>query len=89
MNFYSYKLSDVLETTTNDFLDLVKAMKIIKARDRLIKCEEISYPHMKENDRKDLHKRMYKEANPEYFEEKITEVKLSDLPRVLGNMYGR
>ncbi len=59
------------------FSVLVNGMKRIEASEHLMSMDFTIYPHIGDKDRRKQHKKWYREAHPEAFEEKI--VKTSDL----------
>ena len=82
MNYYSYKLEDVLEMESADYNTLTRLMLMNEARDKLSAFEANVYSKLKDDKRKEVFKRYYKIAYPQNFEVKNV-VKLSDLNRVL------
>lgn len=59
------------------FETLYLGISRISAKDTLRGFTISSYPNMKDQDRRKLHKEVYRSANPEAFEQKI--VKTTDL----------
>jgi hypothetical protein len=82
MNYYGYKLEEVLDMEVSDYHTLLKLMSINQARDHLLHFEANAYPKLKESKRDEVFKKHYKIAYPKDFEVKNV-VKLSDLQRVL------
>lgn len=82
MNYYGYKLEEILDMEISDYKTLLKLMSINQARDHLRLFEANAYPQLKDNKRNEIFKKHYKIAYPSDFEVKNI-VKLSDLKRVL------
>lgn len=78
LSFYKqYKLEDFLNMDINTFKFLAKGMSQQEAQDHLLLMDAVSYPHLDSKNRTKSHKKWYKIAYPENFEQKV--VKTSDL----------
>jgi hypothetical protein len=65
MNFYHYKLDEVMELETREFNYLYEAMEKAKATERFKDLDLFVYPHQKQSSAKKTHKRLHDEATPE------------------------
>jgi hypothetical protein len=78
VRFYQqYKLNDFLEMDIATLSIFIKAMNQIEAEEQLFKMDSSIYPHMGDKDRRLAHKKWYKIAYPENFEQRT--VKTTDL----------
>jgi len=83
MNYYNYKIEEVMELDVNKYNTLTKLMYINIARDSINANESSAYPKLTEQKRNEIHKRLHKIAYPANFEVKNI-VKLGDLSKVLN-----
>jgi len=84
MSFYNYKYQELQSLQANVYLMLSLGMKKVKAREKLELMESVSYPHTKDKERRNIHKRTYKLSQTE---EAIKQraVKTEDLNKIYGD----
>ena len=70
-------MEDITAMTPQRTKIYLQAMERIKARERLFLMDAAQYPHLQPKDKKTRHKKLYREAYPENFEERT--VKTTDL----------
>ena len=83
MSYYNYKLDEVLAMNSWDYNMLVEGMYINEARNTLVNMEVVSYPKVKDDARRKIHKKYSKIANPQAFRAKSA-VSMGDLARILN-----
>lgn len=83
MSYYHYSFDEVLEMEYETYSMLVQTMYINEARNTLVNMEVVSYPKLKDDGRKKMHKKFYKIAYPQAFKAK-TAVSMGDLARILN-----
>lgn len=83
MNYYGYKYHEVINLDIRLYDYLSRAMYVNEGREALKRLEFSTYPKLKEEGRKKVHRRYYKQAFPQNFEKKNV-VKLGDLSKVLN-----
>lgn len=78
LKFYQqYKIDDFLNMDVNTIGMLINGMDRVEAMNHLMNMDFVAYPHVDNKSRKANHKKWYKKAYPESFEERV--VKTSDL----------
>lgn len=82
MNYYNYKMEEVLDMDVKSYNKLNKCMLINESRDALMRLEIISYPNLKKEAQEKIYRKYNKAAYPANFEKKNI-VRLSDLSKVL------
>lgn len=82
IHYYGYSLDEALKLPSRTYMTMMKCMRINKARDLMDNMTATSYPNLKEEDAKNLHREIYKRAYPNDMEVKDV-VKLGDLSKVL------
>ena len=83
MQFYGYRLNEVLDLSSTDFFYLIAVMKKVKATNRIEALQVSAYPHLKPSEAKKVHKKAYKDSEPDDVSEKNI-IKLSDINRALN-----
>lgn len=83
MNYYNYKLDEVMELEVNKYNTLVTLMYVNIARENLRENETACYPKYKDGAKEQIHRKLNKVAYPSNFEVKNV-VKLGDLSKVLN-----
>lgn len=81
-HFYKWQLEEVLEMDIGWFYKAVEATDIIQNQLKLDAMEACSFPNLKPESQKAMHKKVFSRAWPDIFESK-RQVSISDLARIL------
>lgn len=79
---------DVLKMPANMFNEFWEAITVIEAQTMLTGMTVADYPHIRKQDRTNVHRRIYEMAHPSLFEnENIEPIKLKDIGQAIGKVY--
>jgi hypothetical protein len=84
MHYYGYKLHEVENLQANEYTYLIELMHRAQAQERMELLELIVYPHTKEKNQSDIHKKLTRAAVPPKEMEKRA-VKAEDLKTIFGS----
>ena len=83
MRFYGYKFHEVLSMDNGTFSHLCGSMEKVLAIEKLEAFQVVSFPNLKEDEMKRVHKQTYKDAETVDNVEKNV-VKLGDISRMIN-----
>ena len=80
--FYGFQPSEIDTMLFEDMLGYIKAIDVVRSREKLDEVKVSSYPHMDKGGREKTHREWHKRAVPDLYENKRNTVTLEDVARM-------